>query len=416
MTSDGSQVKRRWRSPSHSGLAVLFALFAAFLIWLFTLSPTKRIPVLTHLGVPAIGQLWLDLRVIVAGIHEHDAGGNPYLGNPTDPLHRPFNYPRIWLTARFLTNGETALTLFTVVQAGAATGFLFLLIGKIRWNQVLLIAPWLFSPALILLMERSNTDLGVLGLLAAAAISASARRRSWMAPLLVAVAAILKLYPAVALLALIHTRGRTDRICAVLSAGAIVAWLLFDLNSTRSALAATPMGLMSYGVGTMSWIVASAYGWPGHESGLALFLRCLAAFLMFCGMFVGFKAQEVSRAGARPNAAERAFLIAGLVYVATFIAGSSFDYRVAIVSLAFRHMLRKRGFDGSDRVWIASWWSVVSILVWSSPLFGHWSIVVHQVASLALVPIFGYFSGQILRREYWRAPAVSGEPVGALNN
>ncbi len=124
---------------------------------------------------------WLDLRVVAGAAQTRSEGGDPYVSNPHDPMGRPFNYPSLWL-ALFPATGSVA-----VLAGGAAVvaaGVALLATGPTTGLAGGVIGLLLLSPALVLGVERGNTDLIVFALVGAGrrcsvARAGSAPMREW---------------------------------------------------------------------------------------------------------------------------------------------------------------------------------------------------------------------------------------------
>jgi Glycosyltransferase family 87 len=169
-------------------------------------------------------------------------GGNPYLEpfNPTDPSDR-YVYPPLalrvfsWCAA---LPPQLATAVWIIVLGGIAS--LAALhcwgergeLGLWRARLPAFVASFLWSTPVLFAMERGNYDLLVLGLVLAAGAFLS-RRYDILAGVCLAVAAWLKVYPALAGLTLV-VLWRPRAILAALAAGLII--VLLDIPGTADFL------------------------------------------------------------------------------------------------------------------------------------------------------------------------------------
>ena len=112
-----------------------------------------------ELGVPALDPHFGDLRNIVAGIENHDAGrvlGDP---NPFDPWNRPYIYPSLWLHVQALGFNRDTVVGFGWIIILFFFGSTFALLGKLTAGEGIFTGLFLISPAIVTGVERCNLDL-----------------------------------------------------------------------------------------------------------------------------------------------------------------------------------------------------------------------------------------------------------------
>lgn len=309
-------------------------LLAGYLAWLLGGGADYR-ERWKQLGVVARPVIFVDLYVFPAARTELAAGRDPALANPTDPMARPYNYPRAWLA--FMRHPADA-KIIAVLGTGMALAALAALLacwGRLPLGAGLFGGLLLCSPAVMLGVERGNTDQLIFCLLAAGILlgweTGPARRLTttglWLA------AAGLKLYPALAFAAW----GRRPWSVAwrrLLVPGLILAaYLLLFREEIRGALRSTGSGwVVSYGAGVPAKALVQAAGyyrgltldantWRLVFTALALAGAALAAWQ---GWRLGGLARPDGNDAAR---SWRGFQVGALIYVGTFLAGDNFDYR-----------------------------------------------------------------------------------------
>jgi len=120
-------------------------------------------------------------------------GLDPMYENPGDPWERPMNYPRVWqlLFALGLEQSHTAMMGLLFIALFLVGNIIF--VGSTTFLTSVLLTLGLFSPAVLLGVERGNNDLLIFFLLALAVVMV--RTYSWVSMSLVNIAMILKLFP-----------------------------------------------------------------------------------------------------------------------------------------------------------------------------------------------------------------------------
>lgn len=320
-----------------TGPAVALALVAAYLAALGLLAASGLDRPWRFLGVPQESPPFLDLHNVLAAIECERQGLDPLASNPCDALGRPMNYPRVWLALGALGAG-TGWTL----PLGVAFGALALVAGLLALRpagarQGLLAGALLCSPALMLLVERGNVEAVVLALLAAGAglLGSSRPARQVLGLAAVAAAAVLKLYPAAGLAAA-AIRGRPRWLSS--AAAGLASALAVHFWATRADLAqifrAIPRGKsVSYGADLVATEIARVAGTTAP--------RMLAPFLLAALAAAAWGARGTERRGAPPatGAAGAGFVLAAILYLATFAAGANWGYRLALLFLAVPQLL-----------------------------------------------------------------------------
>lgn len=244
----------RWRLSLLLGLGAVcyWSIFAVYpgMLWSF--------------GVHDYGPWFLDLFAVLASNDAVSRGLDPYVPNPLDYFHRPHVYSAWWLHLR-----DLGLTRADVRWLALALIALFLVaaLGRLRPReprQLLFHLAVLCSSPVLLAVNRANNDLVVFILLTPLVSCLLDRRPAvrFVAPLLVAVAAGLKYYPAVAGLVLLAAAPVRELRWRVAVAVALLALVGLDLAPNLIAfggLAPHPDGLMTFGAGALF----NDLGWHG---------------------------------------------------------------------------------------------------------------------------------------------------------
>ena len=292
-------------------------------------------PVWRAVGVPSLTPYFIDVRVITSGLVTLHNGGDPLVSNPFDPMNRTLNYPRIWL-ALFSLSGINDQN---VAAVGIGLSALFLLCvshmiinssyGLEAW--VVLIAALSIAP--LFAIERGNTDLLIFSLVYFGCVT----RRNYLRPLTFAIAAVLKIYPFVAMIVDLIRRPLKKRTLPIITASLVVGvflWQLHDLDLIRHS---TPISSSSsFGVVSIveqAKLYAARFGLPLHQLnlfGLPVRLSCwlIACLFVVFAWFKPIRSDEIIKSSPRSS---EMFTVFGALYAFCFAVGSNWDYRLILL-------------------------------------------------------------------------------------
>lgn len=291
------------------------------------------------LGVDARPVTFVDLYVIAAAQTELSAGRDPVVANPTDPMGRPYNYPPAWLLFMRLPMDGEIIKVLAVTFTVVALGTLLLCWGRLTAVQGIMGGLLLCSPAVMLGVERGNTDQIIFSLMAAGILIGWERepvRRRIVTALWVA-AAVLKLYPVVAFAAWWRRPWREACRRLVVPALALGGYFFLYRTELLAGVRVTASGwILSYGAAIPAKALIQAWE---YYYGITLDPRIWQMGFVgvtFAGILLA--AWHGWRLGGLPWSAggdtvrsRRGFQVGALIYVGTFLAGSNFDYRQLFV-------------------------------------------------------------------------------------
>lgn len=373
-----------WRDGRWIIVGLLLTQLAVF----FQISPRLTLMQVAHRwGVLTIPPNFSDLYFIAAAGATHRAGGDPYAANTFDPLHRPYNYPPVWLYLSWHTTLSPAVIQLLAVAMGAfgTAAFLWFL-GPIDRLRGILFGVLVCSPPVILSAQRANAEVLMLGLVALALGWLRGGYRPAAYASLVA-ATWLKLYPLVTLVVLLREpRDRLRRLApVVLAAGALC--LVVYAGYLGRIFANTPSGgLHSYGARVLAfWLgfFLPAYGWNVDQ---VLFGRICT----FVAVFVGGLAVRCCR-GCRPlplasvlPAELDGFRAGAAVYLSTFLLSVSFDYRLLYLLLCVPLLVSLAASRAPGRAWGIAGIVLVFGTMWPNGLFWKPLLLVKEASSWAL--------------------------------
>lgn len=333
LTSVGAfRAPASWRPTL--GQVVLASLLAFYFLALFSLDWYWP-----RFGVPAgRGFSFLDFRFWTTAWECARAGVDVVPINPCDPQMREFDHPRLWLAPAFLGLGESSTEVLGALIAGAFFVSVFALVGRITPADAVLYAALICSPAVMLGVERANTDLIVFVLVFSGVVVArrDARVAAAVGHGLLLLAALLKLYPALAWGGLLRLPIRRALPGLVALSAVFAAYLVATRDHLQEIRQIFPRQIQhSYGAP----ILADSLGLDGLQGHLLV----IAAGCAIAGVVV---ALTLVRGPPRPTddavvSRELAlFWAGGGIFVGSYAFTHNFNYRLVFLLLAVPQLLR----------------------------------------------------------------------------
>jgi hypothetical protein len=266
--------------------------------------------------------------------------------NPCDPLHRAYNYPRIWLLPSHLGLGQSSTVVLGLVTAAAFFAAALAMIpqgANILLGCVYGVA--LCSPAVMLGVERGNVDLLLLGLVVASVVLLRRHGRASVgAPILLLFAAVLKLFPIFATMVFLRLRSR--RALYAFSAVLVLfgIYVLATLGTIREIYRITPEPLSySFGIKPFGDWANNLFGtYRVHLPG-----RAWDWLLVGVTVAVGLTGRSrvrrrlgIDDTGRTVNRELDLFVAGAAIYVFLFTLIQSYDYRLVFVLLTVPQLFR----------------------------------------------------------------------------
>jgi hypothetical protein len=345
------------------GRLVLLLVVVAFGIAMMTIWSADRSVVWRSLGVPALVPEFADARVITSGWECSRLGFDVLAKNPCDPWGRPMNYPRLWTLPAALGAGQDSTSALAIVFSAAFIMALLALVGRLTIGWAALYALAVASPSVLLAIERGNNDLVTFALVAGSSVSL-ARRRFAAAWAVLLAATALKLYPVASIGVLRRSRMRT-RLVVLL---ALTVYAAVTLQDIRLIVAGTPrFAGWSYGLTTNAATLLPSP--PVAVATAALALTGVTAALLL--------ARGLRTVSADPKA-EAAFIGGASIYLATYVLGPSWDYRLIFLLLTMPMAI---GMARSRR---PAFLVITMLVLWLSCDAGSPLFVVDQLAQAVL--------------------------------
>jgi hypothetical protein len=341
----------RGRSIFSDGRSIVVGVLALYLSLVAGSRAMWDVDIWPWLGVPSGPSIFFDARNVAAAVECSRLGHDPLVDNPCDPWGRVMFYPRVWLVLRWTGLEQRHTLLFGVVVITVFLVLLLLVLGRLSVVEGFVAAAAVCSPAVMFAVERANMDLVVFSGLALSALvwRRGSARAEFVAVGLVLLMAVAKLYPAVALLAFLPTRRRSTRVAAAV---ALLAFLLYAVATREdvATISSTATQGQYYSYGARILLGELYHGVLGEQWGgsraLAQVMVLLAAVVLGLALWLWLRHRSRRSADGEPypempeTSDLIAFRMGALVYVGTFVAGNSFDYRLVFLLLTLPYLLR----------------------------------------------------------------------------
>ena len=144
-------------------------------------------------NIPTKQPVFYDLRLITAGAESYSQGYDPAFNNPFDPEQRLFNYPRIWYFILASGIDQRSTVILGILLAFGFFASLATFRGEIDRTTAIIQTVAVFSPAVLLGLERGNVDIAIFVLLAIGLFSMDYSKQLSLLVLFLAIA--LKIFP-----------------------------------------------------------------------------------------------------------------------------------------------------------------------------------------------------------------------------
>jgi Glycosyltransferase family 87 len=291
------------------------------------------------LGFVELPPYFTDLRTVAAAPEAMALGYDPLIENPTDPLRRPMNYPRIWAyMARYVHLNLPGLTAVGIAfwLLFVASVLLIIHVSGPEWrnNRYVLLAA--LSSASWFPLHQGNNDL-LMFFLTVVSLYVFGRCKSCSLAM-VAAATMLKVYPIILFPVLVsRDNGRIVNAGIIGTFAACLGFWLYNVSDLQLIRAGnTALVNHTYGFGSLHSIpkiLPSYEGMLWETNGkweLVFFIVCAvcAVCIFLLGFISGNKSSRKSDATA-----ELLFIGGATLYTGTFVLGNNWDYRLIFLIL-----------------------------------------------------------------------------------
>ncbi len=308
--------------------------------------------------IRSLRPLFADTRTITNSIDCLLAGQDPYTVRSFDPWNRVYNYPPIWLKARYLgvTSRSTNL-IGTMLALGTVGACLLLFRAKTRASAFIIFFA-MTSRAVLFAVERGNTDQLVFSLLVFGLFLIDRQRaevKSLFTGLLIGLLTILKIYPVATAVVFIRNRNGVAKtlLTVVFSIAALV---LTSGHSLPILLANTPQDTQ-LSFGALPFFTAiSHHVFPGsvppmfHHPGFAsLGAIILGVLSLIAALIYRDRVNQLLPQLDFDHARGRLAISGLAIFCFAFVSGASYDYRLIFLLAVLAYLVDDLNIGTSRR-------------------------------------------------------------------
>lgn len=344
---------------------------------------------------PIMVPSFADLRVITSAYDSANLDYDPMVYNICDPWERPFNYPRIWMV----------FSIFGITQKhtkviGITLAFVFymclawLVIPKINWRTsiIYIIAVW--SPAVVLGVERGNTDLIIFIILALALLGLRKSRQltKIVSCLLILLSSILKLFPIFAFTALLKEKRKSFLIFLGICVFVFLGYLVLTYDDLVIINKNTPKPTdLTYGsMIIFDYWVSSIANPPSKDvQSLKILARAASLILSFAIIVLAVSSYNKLKGDEIYSICNyiNGFRIGSSIYIGTFLLGYNFHYRLIFLFFCIPQLIEWSKLKGNislSRVTIL----LIVISMWSTVLVNYTNPLLRSIIEVINWTIF----------------------------
>lgn len=321
-------------------------------------------------NIPTMWPHFADLRAITGGAESYALGYDPLINNPGDPWGRLMSYPRIWQWLFLLKLNQSHTTYIGITFICLFIVGIFLFLKPINNITAWFLTISLFSPAVLLGIERANSDLLIFFIVSLALLVLS--RSAFTAMILILIGFVLKLYPLFGLGCLLKENQKTFLRLAIVSLVIILIYVGLTFEDLVKIRQGTPRGIgLSYGVDVFWMSIQSHLPQVGEifrflSYGMVLFIFVLVLWLS--------RNTFPAPISEKDNHID-AFRLGSMIYLGTFMLGNNWDYRLLFLIFVIPQLVSWAINTSYYGAWIAKL-TILAILI------SLWSLFIYRFMNL----------------------------------
>jgi len=333
--------------------------------------------------IPPASTCFKDLGTVIYGAEKQRSGIDPYIPTAAQ-AHWTFNYPRIWTLLAVININQGQRVYYGIILAFLFfVSILFYIPTSISLVTAFILMISIFSPAVLLGVERGNTDLLMFFLLSTAIAWMGQERQGLKIGAVASVflACVLKLFPIFSLGLVLRKRNSAKWGFFILISFLVYTLLTFDdLKYIRQFTSSLSYVDCTYGI-DLGWLKAKYCHFIFFNQIKAMFyltvLVCFATapFWACRGEIYSVK---------NPSVSMDAFRVGSGIYIGTFLMGNSYVYRLVFLLFVIPQLMdwSKMCFN---HVAIISKYIIVGIL------FSLWFLVISDGMAIVHMNNLAFF-------------------------
>lgn len=330
---------------------------------------------------------FVDLEILLCGIDAIREGANPYTALCFEG-EAYFNYPYIWgflsifpfiTAANHIYIGLSLIILFFLS--------LYFFIGKLSFKQALFYAAIFISPAVMLGLERGNSD--VIIFLILMLVPLFVYKSKILSSILILCTSMLKIFPIGALIWLFNNPKKDLTKSVWLFIGVVFSFLIYIYLMLDSIIQVSdktprPYKEASYGLGGMPSFILGFFNVSAEQSKwifLGFALLCSMLFLII----YKYLNKKVGLPKIEQNAKGAAYLMGSGIFLMTCLIGYNWEYRLIFLIFTLPQILK---WGKEYRILKMAFLFAFLLLAWCS--------LILPVVGLLIPNGFAYFIAYIL--------------------
>ena len=275
--------------------------------------------------IPALTPHFADLRNLTAGVESISIGYDPLYFNPRDPWARPMNHPRLVQHILSILNiNQYHTTFIGILFIILFFAGVFISLKEIGNVTASMLAVVIFSPAVVLGIERGNHDLFIFFLISLALFMSSVPIISMIILLF---ASLIKLFPVFAIVYFFKYTKKTQVVVFLSFIAAFAVYIFLNYHDLPQIFRSTEKGYDVLAYGTLALRYSSILAYVPLAA-------IIISSLVFCVNVISvyrFKQGDpryidTFRAGAG-------------IYVGTFFLGNNWCYRLMFLIFTIPQLL-----------------------------------------------------------------------------
>ena len=319
-------------------------------------------------AVPVMEPCFADLRTITGGAESKKQGFDPMVKNPGDPWNRVMNYPRIWQVLYYLGINEKHTVPMGILFVSLFLFGVCLILPNAPNVTISATILALLSPAVLLGIERGNTDLFMFFLVAFAIFLVN-KSSYYFSSFVVLFASFLKLFPIFAVVSLLRAKKKLFfRLFCIVCAVSVV-YLAVTFPDLILIGKGTPKSVyFSFGKDVL-WMKAfeinESFGvFVKYFSYLVLVICAVSSIFLFFRKSAPIKFEE--------SITLDSFRAGAMIYIGTFLLGLNFIYRLIFLIFVIPQLV----------VWVKSLSGKMQYLSVFALFFVFWSLETPVIAKI----------------------------------
>ncbi|HEY7159734.1 MAG TPA: hypothetical protein VH815_00680, partial [Acidobacteriota bacterium] len=286
-------------------------------------------------GIPTMTPHFADVRNLTGGAESISMGYDPLYFNPNDPWGRPMNQPRlVQHIVSFLNINQHDTTFIGTLFIILFFVGVFLPLKEINNVTALMLGIVIFSPAVVLGIERGNHDLFIFFLVALALFMSNAPMISMIILLF---ASFVKLFPVFAIAYFFKFTKKTQVIVFLTFITSFATYVFFNYSDLPQIFESTQKGhdVLAYGA-------------------LAIRSSSIVSYIPLAAIVISslvFCVNAINASGFTPGDTRYIdnFRAGAGIYVGTFFLGNNWCYRLMFLIFTIPQLLSWRN-DAGRRV------------------------------------------------------------------